>query len=258
MTSKGQGRETSIDVTLDEPLTSNSCVKLVLEFLKYILYQKQQIPFTCDSLALLQAKAKPTDRNAGSIKTLLNSLKTMSEHLHRQLHLDGCKVKEIAIIVGATIFSPKLHVRIELPQEILNSEDHFECKHAPRKPLLNLVRSILESSEFQDAMSLPLGPTNTFVMLEKSDCNSTSDFFLLKPQYSPPVTCFRVKLHQSNQTKLVCNCIDMVKVYHELSESADNQTAESCLLRNPDGEIMQAPYKWYQSKEVIRGFKYIR
>lgn len=233
-------------------------MKLVIELLTFILYQKQQIPFTYDSLAQLQTKVKPTDRNAGTIGNLLNSLKSTSEHLYRQLHLEGCKVKEIAIIIGATILSPKLHVRIELPQEILSSEEHFESKHTSRRPLLNLMRCILKCEEFQDAMALPLGTTNTFIMLEKSDCNTTSEFFLLKPQYSPPVTCFRIKLHHSDQAKLDCNCIDMIKVYHEVSESSDKETAESRFLRNSEGKIIQAPYRWYQSKEVIKGFKYFR
>lgn len=133
----------NINVTLDEPLTSNNCVKLVIELLKYILYQKQQIPFTYDSLSQLQMKS--TDRNLSSIKTLLNTLKSTSEQLNSQFHLKNCKIKEIAILIGATIISPKLHVRIIFPSDILNSQEHFECKHACKKPLLNLMRLVKKS-----------------------------------------------------------------------------------------------------------------
>lgn len=130
----------NINVILDERLTSNSCVKLVIELLKYILYQKQQIPFTYDSLNQLQMKL--TDRNLSSIKSLLNSLKNTSEELNSQFHIRGCKIKEIAILIGATIVSPRLHVRVEFPSDVLSSQDHHECKHASRKPLLNLMRSV--------------------------------------------------------------------------------------------------------------------
>lgn len=123
---------------LDEHLTSHSCVKLVIELLKYILYQKQQIPFPYDSLSKLQMKS--TDRNSSAIKTLLNSLRSISEQLNSQFDLKGCKIKEIAILVGATIISPRLHIRIEFPSDILNSQEHLECKHASRKPLLSLMR----------------------------------------------------------------------------------------------------------------------
>ena len=249
----------NINVTLDERLTSNSCVKLVIELLKYILYQKQQIPFTYDSLNQLQMKI--TDRNLSSIKSLLNSLKNTSEQLNSQFHLKGCKIKEIAILIGATIISPRLHVRVEFPSDVLSSQDHHEYKHASRKPLLNLMRSMLECSEFQDALTSPLHPTNTFVLIQKSDSNAVSEFFLPKPQYIPPIhtsNYFVIKLQHSDQVKVDCNCIDIVKVYNEVSDCNTNKGRDIQLLNNSNGNNTHSPYCWYQSKEVIKGFKFIR
>ncbi|XP_053984505.1 MAD2L1-binding protein [Hylaeus volcanicus] len=253
--------EMNIDVALDEPLTSGTCVKLIIELLKYILYQKQQIPFTYDSLTQLQTNVKPTDKNSSYIKTLLNSLKCTSEQLNSQFHLEGCNVKEIAILIGATIISPKLHIRLEFPPNILSSEEHHECRHTSRKPLLSLMRSMLECSEFQDAIASPLNPTNTFVLVQKSDSNSVSDFFLPKPQYIPPIrnsNCFFIKFHHSEQIKIDCNCIDIVKVYNELSESNINKDRAIQCLNKSNGNIINVPYQWYQSREVIKGFKYVR
>ncbi|XP_043511903.1 MAD2L1-binding protein isoform X2 [Frieseomelitta varia] len=221
----------NINVALDEHLTSNSCVKLVIELLKYILYQKQQIPFTCDSLS--QLKMKPTDRNLSSIRTLLSSLKSTSEQLNSQFHQKHCKIKEIAILIGATIISPKLHIRIEFPSDILNSQEHFECKHASRKPLLSLMRSILECPEFQAALSLPLSPTNTFVLIQKSDDNLVSEFFLPKPQYIPSnqsSNYFVIKLQHNDQVRLNCNCMNLVKVYNEVSESDTTRSKDTEFL----------------------------
>ncbi|XP_031831303.1 MAD2L1-binding protein [Nomia melanderi] len=250
-----------INVKLDEPLTSNACVKLVIELLKYILYQKQQIPFAYESLTQLQMNMKSTDRNLISIKKLLQSLKNTSEQLSSQFHLTNCKVKEIAILIGATIISPKLHIKLELPSDILNSQEHYECKHASRKPLLNLMRSMSECSEFQDAISSPLTLTNTFVLLEKSDSNLISEFFLPKPYYIPPIKnskCFIIKLQHSNQIKMDCNCIDLVKIYNELSESDSKKTEDINFLKNSNENITNVPFQWYQSREVIKGFKFIR
>ncbi|XP_076234011.1 MAD2L1-binding protein [Calliopsis andreniformis] len=253
--------EMDINVTFDEPLTSNTCVQLVTELLKYILYQKQQIPFTYDSLAQLQRNVKPTDRNSSSIKSLLSSLKSTSEQLNSQFHLEGCKIKEIAILIGATIISPKLHIRLEFPSNILSSEEHFEYKHSSRKPLLSLMRSMLECSEFQDAISAPLNPTNTFVLIQKSDSNSLSEFFLPKPQYMPPIkttNCFIIKLHHKDQIQMDCNCVDIVKVYNEVFETNPNKDKDIQFLNNSHGNITSVPYQWYQSKEVIKGFKFVR
>ncbi|XP_017757615.1 PREDICTED: MAD2L1-binding protein [Eufriesea mexicana] len=249
----------NINVMLDEPLTSNSCVKLVIELLKYILYQKQQIPFTYDSLS--QLKMKPTDRNSTSIRTLINSLKSTSEQLNTQFHLKDCKIKEIAILIGATILSPKLLIRIEFPFNILSSKEHLECKHASRKFLLSLMRSMLECSEFQDALTLPLNPTNTFVLIHKSDSNSVSEFFLPKPQYLPPIQTsnyFVIKLQHNDEIKINCNCINIVKVYNEVSESKTNVDKDIEFLNNSSICITQVPYQWYQSREVIKGFKFLR
>ncbi|CAD1480236.1 unnamed protein product [Heterotrigona itama] len=249
----------NITVALDEHLTSNSCVKLVIELLKYILYQKQQIPFTCDSLS--QLKMKPTDRNLSSIRTLLSSLKSTSEQLNSEFHQKDCKIKEIAILIGATIISPKLHIRIEFPSDILSSQEHFECKHASRKPLLSLMKSILQCPEFQAALSLPLSPTNTFVLIEKSDNNLVSEFFLPKPQYIPSnqsSNYFVIKLQHNDQVRLNCNCINVVKVYNEVSESDTNRSKDIEFLSKSNVSIVHVPYQWYQSREVIRGFKFLR
>lgn len=132
--------ETCISVTLDEPLTSDSCTKLIMELIKYILYQKEQIPFSCDTLTQLQSRFKPTDKNANSTKNLFTTLRNISENITSEFHNKGCEVREVVVIIGATMVSPKLCVRVELPSEILNSQRHMESQHSSRKPLLNLMR----------------------------------------------------------------------------------------------------------------------
>lgn len=120
---------------------------------------------------------------------------------------------------------------------------------------------MLECSEFQDAITSPLNPTNTFVLVQKSDSHSISEFFLPKPQYVPPIrtsNCFLIKLHHSDQIKMDCNCIDIVKVYNELTESNINKDKDIQYLHNSNGNIINVPYQWYQSREVFKGFKYVR
>lgn len=142
MFSRGKKGETEINIMLDEPLTDDSCTKVVIELVKYILYQKQQIPLAYEALAKYQTNMKATDKNAASFKTLSNMLKSVSDHLSSQFFLKGCDVKEIAILLGSTIFSPKLCIAIELPSYILNSKQHKEYQHSSRKPLIKLIRSI--------------------------------------------------------------------------------------------------------------------
>ncbi|XP_066599820.1 MAD2L1-binding protein-like isoform X3 [Prorops nasuta] len=226
MSSKKQNREKDICVEFEELLTSDSCVVLVTEFLKYILYQKQQIPFTCDSLTLLQVKVKPNDRNHISIKTLLSSVQIVSEQLSSQFVLENCKIKEIVIIIGATVISPKVCIRLELPPAVLNSKKGL-LKQCPRKPLLKLMRSMMECSDFQEAMSNPLGPTNTFILLSKNDSNNASEFFLPKPHYNLPPhasTRFRIVLKYNNEVNAQHDSSNLFRLYKDIStESVDEE-----------------------------------
>ncbi|XP_024889839.1 MAD2L1-binding protein [Temnothorax curvispinosus] len=257
MFSRDRKGEMEIDVMLDEPLTSDSCTKVVMELIKYILYQKQQIPFTYEALAQFQTSVKTTDRNAVSFRALSGTLKTVSDHLSSQFFLKGCDIKEVAIILGATILSPKLYIGIDLPSYVLNSKQHKEYQHSSRKPLLKLMRSMLECDEFQEAMNVPLNMTNMFVMLRKNDSNSVSDFFLPKPQYVPPMqtaSCFRIKLCQSDQADMRCNCRTLVKVYHDSCKTyLENEDDVQYTQYN---SATQSSYRWYQSKQIIKGFKF--
>ncbi|XP_024936093.1 MAD2L1-binding protein [Cephus cinctus] len=253
--------EVDVSVKLEEPLTSGSCSKLITELIKYLLYQKQQIPFSCESLTQLQAKAKPNDRNSWSAKAVLNSLRNMSDQLTSQLHLEGCNVKEVVIAMGATVVSPKFCVRVELPAGILSSQNHLDYQHPPRKPLLTLMRSMFENTEFQEAISVPLAPTNTFVLLHKKDYNMVSQFFLPKPQYMLPERIANrlcIKLDHINEIPSDCNCTTLVKVHHDSFNAnyVEDSIKDSLdLSKHCTADI---PYQWYQSKEVIKGFKFVR
>lgn len=142
MFSRGEKDKTEINVILDEPLTNDSCTKVVMELIKYILYQKQQIPFAYDALAQYQTRKEVSDRNTVSFKALSSTLKIVADQLSSQFFLKGCDIREVAILLGATILSPKLYVGIELPSYVLNSKQHKEYQHSSRKPLLKLMRLI--------------------------------------------------------------------------------------------------------------------
>ncbi|GAB1863624.1 MAD2L1-binding protein [Camponotus japonicus] len=247
-----------IDIMLDEPLTNDSCTKVVIELVKYILYQKQQIPFAYEALARFQTSVKATDRNAVPFKILSNMLKNVSDELSSQFFLKGCDVREVAILLGPTILSPKLCIALELPSYILNSKQHKEYQHSSRKPLLKLMRSLLECDEFQEAMNIPLSMTNMFIMLKKNDGNSASDFFLPKPQYILPTqqstSCFRIKLCQSDQVNIECNCESLVAVYHDSFKiQLEDEDNVQYTQYNSSNQFL---YQWYQSKQIIKGFKF--
>lgn len=140
MFSRKKSVETEIPVQLEEPLTTDSCLKVVMELLKYLLYEKEQIPFSYDSMQLYKMKIQPGDKNYSSFEKLFTSLDTLSKELTSQFYIRGCDMKEIVIAFGATINTPRIIVRVELPSKILNSRRHKGYQHNSRKPLINLMR----------------------------------------------------------------------------------------------------------------------
>ncbi|KAK0082264.1 hypothetical protein PV325_010764 [Microctonus aethiopoides] len=260
MFSRGKIEKTTpIAIKFDEPLTSDSCSKIITELIKYILYQKQQIPFSCDTLLQLKSRIKPNDRNFNSTNNLFTTLDNITDQLTSQLHLTDCDIKEVIVIIGATTISPKFCVKFELPTLILSSKIHLEYQHSYRKPLLHLMRSLIECPEFQEAMTAPLCPTNTFVLVQKSDSNPKSEFFLPKPQYTPPIqttTCISIKFYHNEDIPMACTCSSIVKVYNDNESNQNND----CNLSDKidDFTKTKAPYLWYQSRAIVKGFKYSR
>lgn len=120
----------------------------------------------------------------------------------------------------------------------------------------------MESSEFQEAMALPLNPTNTFFLLKKSDSHELCEFFLPKPQYEPPSsnqTCFRIKFQSNENMIKSCNCMNLVRVYNEFKDEEIMDRSNVQLLKyKTNYQNTGIPYTWYQSKEVLRGFKFSR
>lgn len=256
-------------VKFQEPLTSESCCKLILELVKYLLYQKQQIPVTYEYLLSLGASSAggASDRCFTTARGTLACLQNISDHLSAELSRGSGVVKEIAISMGATILSPKLCVRVSLPLGILNGRSHRSQQHPTRKPLLSLMRSITESREFQEAMTLPLSPTNTFILVQKSDSNRVSEFFLPKPRYALPTgtagSRFHIQFCDQDQYDWDCDCGNAVRVYQDSDSScSDLATSQSMTRQNsPEGRLAwceDSAYQWYQSRDVIKGFKFSR
>lgn len=121
---------------------------------------------------------------------------------------------------------------------------------------------MLECEEFQKAMDIPLNVTNMFVMLRKRDINPISEFFLLKPQYVPPThnhiqntSCFKIKLCQKDLLDMQCNCRTLVQVYDDSCETHLENDDDDVQYSQYDSST-RASYRWYQSKQIIKGYKF--
>lgn len=124
---------------------------------------------------------------------------------------------------------------------------------------LTIFRSILEYTELQDEMTVPLGPTNTFVLVQKKDPHKTSEFFVPKPQFdlsSQNMTSFHIRLNYNEDMQLNCNCENLVNVYSDSCEG--HYKEQNYMVEKSNNNESEISYQWYQSKEVFKGFKFLR
>lgn len=122
--------------------------------------------------------------------------------------------------------------------------------------------------EFQEAMTLPLLPTNTFILIQKSDCNRVSEFFLPKPRYSLPNgttgSRFHIRLGRQDQDTWACDCSSTIQVYHDQDSSCSNLGVSQSLqsLNSTEEKLAEccndSSYQWYQSRDIVKGFKFSR
>lgn len=122
---------------------------------------------------------------------------------------------------------------------------------------------MIDCEEFQEAMTMPIGPTNTFVLVRKSDVNPLSTFFIPKPQYTFPVQTshFHIQLDHNKDIQTSCTCSSAVKVFHDQKNEyiTDNEKLNSFNKSNScESSTSSSSYQWYQARKVIKGFKYFR
>lgn len=103
-------------------------------------------------------------------------------------------------------------------------------------------------------MSHPLGLTSTFVLLQKAD-RKTTEFFMPKPHFAVPsgprVNSFTFKFKHVEETP--CECNSIIHIYNDFyDEKAAN------FVSSDVSDTEELRYSWYQSRQVIKGFKYFR
>lgn len=129
-----------IPIIFEELLTGDACVHVAMELIKYVMLQKQQMPLSYDCLLKLSKNPQEKSKNLTTVATLADILKKMYENLQDQFISEVCDVKEIVILIGTTIFTPKLCIKIELPSKILQSMVHKKNEHCERKVLIKVMR----------------------------------------------------------------------------------------------------------------------
>lgn len=173
----------SYDIFFDGALLSDTRGLLVVEIMKFLLYQRQQIPVPFDELKNLPKKESSTSAKSSSIIELQNMAKSFLSNKpsfkgHQSQKTDGIlshlsqlfdqtqktfekcpEIEQVAIVFGSTVMSPKESIVINFPPS---------CADADCVPFQTGKRLLFKQMMEQDVLgSLPvtLGPTNLMLTL---------------------------------------------------------------------------------------------
>ncbi|XP_071453772.1 MAD2L1-binding protein [Hetaerina americana] len=168
-----------VDIKFEENLTWISCSKIVIEIIKYLAYQKQQIPYPFDQLKLLIKKKKIDETGAGNAinkpgkyhnkaTVAVETLESIFQNIEAEFMIGSQSgfggVEEVVVLFGATPVTPKDVFRIQIPEI---RSDLETPKPPSRKMMIQLLRCLLESDSLHSVISQPVTTTNTFIFFKR-------------------------------------------------------------------------------------------
>ncbi|CAG4957761.1 unnamed protein product [Colias eurytheme] len=256
----------SIDINIGDQLTTISCGHILVELIKFIAYQRLQIPYTYQWLKQLITKKKGMEDKKESYKserhfhiasTALDNLDFVLKSLLKEL--GGASIPdEVCVAFGATPVSCKEIYRVLLPSVCHKPQCHSTHIASDQKIQGNVFRNLATSDKLNEVFYDSLPPTNMYVFLKKmkyKDQNVVcNDSFVLVNGYRIPRSCKVVVLNlkKINYENIAC-CNDFSVFGDTISEDLDRVKIED------DEEFCEIEttndVKWFQSTYVMKGFK---
>ncbi|KAL4237364.1 regulation of exit from mitosis [Mactra antiquata] len=186
----------SASVLFDGGLQSSVRSQLIIELLKYVLYERQQIPQPFDQVkrdvalkAEKSAEMKILKLGRSCMKKAgdcVNKLEQIIENLNQAFHICP-EIKQAVISIGATIVSPKEIYVIHLPP--LNPDaDNLSGKSC----IKSLFRQLIMQDPLCDVKQI--SPTNITLLLS-APRNSNLSWFYPKASYKFPVRGRHFEFH---------------------------------------------------------------
>ncbi|XP_055384829.1 uncharacterized protein LOC129614309 [Condylostylus longicornis] len=264
MTSKGHKTELDLNVPKETMLTSSTIAQLVIQILKLLLFQRNQIPLVYTTLKLFISRWGNQEsylseelieiENFEFHRYRLNILKTfhgIEEYFNiiKQTFHSNKIIKSVRILLGPTAFTPKEVYTINIPTVFY---DHYDETHAHVMEFVTrkLLRSILLSEKLGETFVNPLRPTNVYMDFEVESPNgSINEYLDMKDFCEFTQSCKQIILNIKPESEHFNNfaCCRKLKVFEEINEvDSEKKIVEKyCSL----------DFKWYEINQVIKGFK---
>ncbi|XP_077198844.1 MAD2L1-binding protein [Paroedura picta] len=232
----------SVSVEFPGLVTREGCFHFTCEFLKHVLYQRQQLPLPYEQLACFSRrqllgtprqdegvirKVYPREPdNNKKCQQVLGDLERVFQHLEIMFSLT--LVPRVLILLGGTAFSPKELYEINLQGiSVGGTEESLQTAVCVRK----LFHSLFLADVFSDLRAVP---TLGVIVMVQGHRNCGIDWFRPKLNYKVPARGRKLTVNLS--------CSDH-----------DGATLPS------NGEMNSAwnDYIWFQAPVTVKGFHYI-
>ncbi|KAF5293265.1 hypothetical protein FQR65_LT11005 [Abscondita terminalis] len=256
-------------------LTPLACSTIINEVIKYLLYQKSQIPYPYSWLKSVVNKKRTeknmqtkfsnfqVERHYNVVSTAFNSLENLMSSINLLFKNDGNNINRVLIIFGSSVYTAKEVYTFKISNL---ASDHLEENHSYNnaKNQHKVIRSIVLSEEWVKAMTTSIPPTNMFVLIQKCAVKPDEEKtdFQLTSQYSMCSSVKNVSVTLSCNKTTRHNCCNNLLIFEDLNDREDKNLINhlddcSGTGNSTSGNTDDFTEKmfWFQSKIIIKGFK---
>lgn len=264
-------------VHLSDIMTPQSFSSLIQTLIKYLVYEKQLIPYPYDRLKLYVQKYKElnfeqensccnqknkyrleSEKYYKKVSDAIESLETVFQCIENEFlsHVEN-HIESVVILIGSSVLNPLTVFNINVPEL---SYSHCEKQHSSRQHIDNVFRNILNNDKFNDILtSNIMVETNLYVMFKvKKGGKMATNWCVPKEQFrtfrgKQVVLRFDQPQNEINAKKYETCCIKdclNFKVFVDF----DNQTSVQA-LQTFDNTFTNSVVDWYLGKHHITGFK---
>ncbi|VVD01585.1 uncharacterized protein LOC126972565 [Leptidea sinapis] len=262
-----QTEKINIDSDIGDQLTSISLGHIVAELIKFIAYQRLQIPYTYQWLKQLVTKKKEakvvkdsyqSERYFHVASSALDNLDYVIKSIIKEV--GGVSLPdEICIAFGATPISCKEIYRILLPSVCHKPQCHSNNIATDQKIQKNVFRNLVTSEQLSKIFYEPLPPTKMYIFLkilsQKQQDVICHDSFVIVNGYKIPKSCKVVIINfRTSNTNMTC-CNEFEVFSDQISNSLSQVSIEGEDSDALDEIETTENVKWFQSMYVMKGFK---
>ncbi|XP_050551395.1 uncharacterized protein LOC126910943 [Spodoptera frugiperda] len=262
-----------LNLEIGDQLTNISCGHVIVELIKFIVYQRLQIPYSYQWLKQVITKKKSceednvkesfqSERYFRTASTALENLDFILKSLHKEV--SGPSIPdEVCIALGATPVTCKEVYRVFMPTVCHRPQCHSTLIASDQKIQRSVFRTLVTSEKLSQVFFNQLQPTNLYVFIKKKVVNNLdsiidSDNFVFTSGCRIPRNSKIVVLDFRTKTFDNLSCCNEFQIFGDIV----NQDLQNLQLEETEENVDEFneiestdTARWYQSSYVMKGFK---